>query len=81
MHQKSFASPVLLPHREVQRGVFFDQHLDFHALHSYDFILNFILHGHVGNRQQLSEFDLLAFSGLQSIRDRLQHTHLVQTSK
>jgi hypothetical protein len=31
------------------------------------FILNFILHGHVGNRPQLAEFDSLTFFGLQSI--------------
>jgi hypothetical protein len=54
MHQKCFLGPVIVPHWKVEGGVLLKRRLDLEVSHCGDFFLDFILNGHVGDRQWLT---------------------------
>ena len=71
VHEESFAGPVFAPHLKIVHRILLDRSLDLEVSRLDNFILNFILRRHVGDRWQLTKFDALALVGLKSLWDRL----------
>ncbi len=54
MHEKGLMGPILMLHRKVECGVFFERSLDLEVLQLCDFFLELVFLGDVGDRRWLA---------------------------
>ncbi len=72
VHEESFVGPIFAPHLKIEHCILLDCSLDLEVSQLDNFILNFVLRRHIGDRWRLTKFDALALAGLKSLWDRLQ---------